>query len=144
MYLKGNIISTELCNGIIAAKGVANINIDTSGNNADLYLSAINNSDRAGRIIIDDTAKKTQTIFTSNDEDKFGYDPVKNSAYSWTGGISYTTTVEKQYSDDSTLLGAIDTGSTSTFIKAVGNNAKTISTRSSSGDILPSGVFISN
>lgn len=144
VYLKGNIISTG-GGSIVAAKGAAGINIDTSGNNSDLYLGAINNSDRAGRITITNTAKNSlDTIFNSNDEARNGYNPNRNSAYSWTGGISYATTVSKQYSDDSTLWGAIDTGSTATFIRAVGNKAKTLETRSSSGDVLPNGVFLTN
>lgn len=144
VYLKGNIISTG-GGSIIAAKGAADINIDTSGNNSDLYLGVINNSDRAGRISIIDTSKNSlNTIYTNNNEARNGYNPAKNSSYSWTGGISYTTTVSKQYSDDSTLWGAIDTGSTSTFIKAVGNKATTLNTRSSSGDLLPNGIFVSN
>ncbi len=144
VYLKGNIISTG-GGSIVAAKGPASISIDTSVNSSDLYLGAINNSDRAGRILISDTARNlSDTIYTDNDTAKNGYTPVENSAYSWTGGISYTTTVSKQYSDDSTLWGVIDTGSTATFIKAVGNKATIVNTRSSSGDVLPNGVFVSS
>ena len=51
-----------------------------------LYLGAINNADRKGRISIEDTAKNSlTTIFTGNEETKNGYTPVKNSAYSWDG-----------------------------------------------------------
>ena len=85
VYLKGNIIST-------------------SGNDSDLYLGAINNSNRARRISIVDTSKNSlNTVYTNNDETINSYNPTITSAYSWTGGISYTTTVSKQYSDDSTL-----------------------------------------
>lgn len=83
--LKGTVVSTG-GGRIVSAKGGADIFIDTREVNNPIHLGAINNNDRQGVVIIDDTSKGLQT-FTRNST----YTP-DNYAFGWTGGVNYRQT----------------------------------------------------
>lgn len=95
--LKGTVVSTG--NGrIVSAKGGADISIDTTAVNNDIYLGTINNNNRQGVVVIDDPSKGLQT-FTSNST----YTP-DNYTFGWTGGINYRTTTKYRYSESGNIF----------------------------------------
>ena len=72
--LKGTVVST----------GGADITIDTTNTNNDLRIGKINNYNRQGVVIIEDTSKgETQTFTISS------YYQSDNYAFGWTGGVNY-------------------------------------------------------
>ena len=95
--LKGTIVSTG-GGRIISAKGGADISIDTQAVNNDIHLGAINNNNRQGIVIIDDSSKGTQT-FTSNST----YTP-DNYAFGWTGGVNYRQTSKYNYTESGNIF----------------------------------------
>ena len=141
VMLKGNILSTG--NGrIVAAKGAANINIDTSNATGDLYLDAINNNERLGNVIIEDTSTNNgRQTFNANGN----YTPTNGKAYAWTGGVDYTTTWAKTLITEAQLWGAWDFDDETQFRTYVQNNPDKVSaqmTSTTDGKTMTNGVFV--
>lgn len=95
--MKGTIVSTG-GGRIISAKGGADISIDTQAVGNDIHLGAINNNNRQGIVIIDDSSKGAQT-FTSNST----YTP-DNYAFGWTGGVNYRQTSKYNYTESGNIF----------------------------------------
>ncbi|BAL84794.1 putative Fusobacterium necrophorum leukotoxin lktA like protein (plasmid) [Selenomonas ruminantium subsp. lactilytica TAM6421] len=109
--IKGNIINTG-SGRIVVADGVADISLDTIGTGRELYVGRITNNDRDGFIRISDTMRgqvyeSTGTmhrVYTPGNAaaakwetgKSTGYTPVP-SAFTWTGGTSGQTVVDKYY-----------------------------------------------
>lgn len=163
--IKGAIASTG--NGrIVAADGAADISLDTSGVNADLYVGRITNKNREGLIRLNDSntgmiteykngytrTYNTGTVLGINDGWQASSDNVykpKSQLYQWTGGTSGQTIkdkyYDKYYASFFGLFKLWSLGSTDELIRQIGSDINSVrtTTRSNTGDDLMSkGVVI--
>ena len=156
---------------IRARSGESDIDISTSGLARDLHLGAITNRAGGGRVTLNDrnTGKTTEYLSDGTyrsytigakeaDKGEFKkapkggggeafyayYDPKKDLTYNWTGGRSGTKT-QKSYSYGERFLanGHWTTGNVGSNVteKNIENGTVRVSTATSNGDILPSGVY---
>ena len=156
---------------IRARSGESDIDISTSGLARDLHLGAITNRAGGGRVTLNDrnTGKTTEYLSDGTyrsytigakeaDRGEFKkapkggggeafyayYDPKKDLTYNWTGGRSGTKT-QKSYSYGERFLanGHWTTGNVGSNVteKNIENGTVRVSTATSNGDILPSGVY---
>ena len=140
--IRGHIASTG-GGRIIVADGVADINIDTSGTSADLYVGRITNNDREGFIRISDpwgslgideststmhrAYKPGESAITPWETGKRnGYKPASHTTLRWTGGTTGQKVVDKFYRKTYTsffgLFKLWSTGSTDDLIKQIGSD----------------------